>query len=241
MAQMYMQVRSSSSRIFDDPVDSNIDIPILSDSVYVFPSPPTADPDSHSNRDSLDSSPAFTSSSGRPSLLLADDYSLNWDEVQTSSSSGWHSRTTSFGSLLPPRQPLQRHSYASLRARSSIDYFLPLPRFQIPFLSFILSFLSIDETLVQLLTRPSSSPTLFPGNRMVEDGTVPDDMATGEIHGVDRLLCPPKATDSLKEGLEESTLEEDTHGSPAPSSWTSSAWSFTKHVALGKGPSHSAG
>ncbi|KAH8825366.1 hypothetical protein DL96DRAFT_181419 [Flagelloscypha sp. PMI_526] len=240
MAQVYVSTRRrTTSSLFEEELqrDSQIDIPRIADSIYVFPSPPSADPDCS------DSPTHFTTSSlslsERPSLLLlTDDDSFTWDDIQ-STSTGFHSRTTSFGSLLPPRQPLPRRSFGSLRSKTSIDYLIPQPRTHIPLLSFFLSFLTVDETVVQLLSVPSTSSTLFPGSHLA-DGLPSSIVNPTEdwIHGLDDLLCPPKSTDSLRDGFEQTLFNIRQEPSLASDSekrknFVTIVWEITRSVTLG--------
>ncbi|TFK40810.1 hypothetical protein BDQ12DRAFT_721424 [Crucibulum laeve] len=105
---------------------------------------------------------------------------------------------------------LSSHSIALMKHNrqhsnsSNIVVTTPHPRIHIPFLSFFISFLSVDDTTLHLLTQSPSHSSLFPGH--VIPAPLPLESNDFEpknegLHGVEKLLSREDESRTLKDGM----------------------------------------
>jgi hypothetical protein len=90
-----------------------------------------------------------------------------------------------------------RKNHARVSSPSSTTSANPHPRIHIPMLSFFLSFLSLDETTLHLLTHSASQSALFAGHALSSDDSPVD---CDQSHGIAKLLTLSGECHSLKKG-----------------------------------------
>jgi hypothetical protein len=73
----------------------------------------------------------------------------------------------------------------------------PHPRMHIPMLSFLVSFLSVDEATLHLLTHSTIESALFPSHTLYSDDSPQND---GHLHGAGKLRLLSRESCSVKEG-----------------------------------------
>jgi hypothetical protein len=211
---------SISSPVGDDCLED------LHESIYIFPNPPSATSPSSCTLSDFSAptdiaSSEFTGSKSRESSVHRDGTDTappatsNWTWVEarlesieadaTNGNLNENPGNMSLGKKLFQSDPsgilqLHRNRGSHSRAMSPSQHIVPQPPVHIPFLSTVLSLISVDESTVYLLTHTVPHSSLFPGHALPADVAAQEELDTN-VHGLAKLFISTSSeTRALRSG-----------------------------------------